>query len=558
MITIRNKIINDLMILGYEKQEITNGIQNFNKRLLWKVNAICMIYSRKNKNWSNGQIIDVSVNKNVNEEWLTVKYNKKSKKKIQRFNKDVKPNDCHQDYNHKIVEFILNILKKHNTMDLDKHIQTSDAVNLSVLESAHSTPIQRLSSALKYYSFLDIIHNENDRNLFNNLIQRYNKLIDDFTILIKYNKQKLYDIQQTLIKNGDFIICDVKKCDFTARHANQSETEQTNSPLDPILEFYKTTMDSLHFYLFHIFDCGLRTIIADHIDEDDEIKQEKGEYFDAAFARVTKMISDRNHNTASFSRFRINNKFNMVVDTNNRASNVHSFSGKNSSTFMDELYSYLTIKNINNVVVDTFRNIILSEEYDSETMADDVIHINDAFNSCNIVSMLNHEKCFDWIEKFVKHAQKSVLSFRLGLRFYYWRYYKARKTLPAKEQYYWNSNDHGNYDICDLYVEKKYETFKEEIFNYKYISFKQYLDNVASKANIYMRADIVKQTKSMSTFLHYEINQGDLFGFNNLVSLILYTDFSSLCTDFSSTFRKITPYETLSAIKQRNRKYYWM
>eukprot|EP01084_Bolivina_argentea_P090682 163351_1 len=132
-------------------------------------------------------------------------------------------------------------------------------------------------------------------------------------------------------------------------------------------------MDSLHFYVFHLFDCGLRTIIGNDIDEDnDEIKQDKQEYFDVVFARVTKMINDRKYITSSFARFRNNNKFNMAIDKIDSRSN----SGKKGITFMDEFYEYLSHKNIDDTVVNAFRNIIMLEEYDSETMAYDVDDIN--------------------------------------------------------------------------------------------------------------------------------------------------------------------------------------
>eukprot|EP01084_Bolivina_argentea_P181587 313597_1 len=58
--------------------------------------------------------------------------------------------------------------------------------------------------------------------------------------------------------------------------------------------------------------------------------------------------------------------------------------------------------------------------------------------------------------------------------------------------------------------------------------------------------------------IRYNIKQGISLSFSNLVSLILYTDFSNLCSDFSGTFRKQTHYETISSIKARNREYYWM
>eukprot|EP01084_Bolivina_argentea_P047024 86630_1 len=119
--------------------------------------------------------------------------------------------------------------------------------------------------------------------------------------------------------------------------------------------------------------------------------------------------------------------------------------------------------------------------------------------------------------------------------------------MPMSEQHPSNINGHSNYDICDLYIEKKYDTFKEEISNYKYISFKQYIDFVVTKANVYQSKNIVKQieTRTHSIGLrgiHYGIDKGSKLGFKNLISLILYTDFSDLCKDFSCTFRRTNEY----------------
>eukprot|EP01084_Bolivina_argentea_P320586 556259_1 len=58
--------------------------------------------------------------------------------------------------------------------------------------------------------------------------------------------------------------------------------------------------------------------------------------------------------------------------------------------------------------------------------------------------------------------------------------------------------------------------------------------------------------------LEYEVEEGTRLKFHHLLSLLLYTDYSKLCTAFSSSFRAVTPYEPLSSIKERNSSYWWM
>jgi len=45
--------------------------------------------------------------------------------------------------------------------------------------------------------------------------------------------------------------------------------------------------------------------------------------------------------------------------------------------------------------------------------------------------------------------------------------------------------------------------------------------------------------------------------YSHMSSLILYTDLSSYCSNFSSTFRKSTRTETMESVKRRNSKYWW-
>ena len=50
--------------------------------------------------------------------------------------------------------------------------------------------------------------------------------------------------------------------------------------------------------------------------------------------------------------------------------------------------------------------------------------------------------------------------------------------------------------------------------------------------------------------MQYEIAKDDVISKESLMSMILYTDYSDLCSDFSSTFRNKT--------KQRHTSYHWM
>merc|ERR1712024_161793 len=102
-----------------------------------------------------------------------------------------------------------------------------------------------------------------------------------------------------------FIKCNIKRCEFTARHRSQRDNDgKKKNALDPVLSFYKETMDSLHFYLFHCFDAGLRTKNPDNNNDDDDDDDDEGKgdrYFDAEFSRIHRVVSEKRNITKTFT-----------------------------------------------------------------------------------------------------------------------------------------------------------------------------------------------------------------------------------------------------------------
>eukprot|EP01084_Bolivina_argentea_P245448 410945_1 len=144
--------------------------------------------------------------------------------------------------------------------------------------------IKRLFAALKLYSTLNIIGDENDRDVWNKFMnQIYHNLIDDYIHFNNNHSHELENINKAIIDNKivGLIPCQISKCLFTSRHHNQASKTNENN-LNPTEQFYKQTMDSLHFYLFHCFDVGLRVKNETKEGNDDKEKNEaKSEYFDA-------------------------------------------------------------------------------------------------------------------------------------------------------------------------------------------------------------------------------------------------------------------------------------
>ena len=73
--------------------------------------------------------------------------------------------------------------------------------------------------------------------------------------------------------------------------------------MDQSLEFYKSTMDSLHLYLYHLFDVGLR------VRSNDDQKDQSG----SEISPVNEAVKKGKEISKSFARFKSNSKFNITT-----------------------------------------------------------------------------------------------------------------------------------------------------------------------------------------------------------------------------------------------------
>ena len=181
--------------------------------------------------------------------------------------------------------------------------------------------LKRLITALKYYSLLNVISNNNDKQIFLNFIKCiYKSFLDDYNHLIRKHDKQLQQINQLLIKHKLFASCNILKCQFTARHHKERDDDGNKNAFDAQFEFFKKTMDSLHFYLLHLFHVGLRAMKNNENgkeEEEEEIKKEEDDddsisnNYDKEFSRIVKKVNDGRNISDSFNRFKSNHKFDI-------------------------------------------------------------------------------------------------------------------------------------------------------------------------------------------------------------------------------------------------------
>eukprot|EP01084_Bolivina_argentea_P201281 344073_1 len=443
-----------------------------------------------------------------------------------------------------------------NTIDYDKlsinqcecDIDSCEAIHgiIKTLESYQSTLMQHSSIQISPIALYD---GQQLLDKYIHIIEQHNNDNDldaIFNLLIKGNDQH-FNIQ-----------CDVDKCLFLTRHYRDRKNDfvnvDKNQERDDKTIFYTNLLDSIHCHLYHLYDTGFR-INKHTLFEESDYKhmltdETQTSFFDPVFSHLCDNINNAVLHLKSngINSRTMNNKFNIHAST----------TADSTDTTRDKLfklYRSLPLQQVQRAIF-----WFNKQEYDSEAIEYDVIGIEGKENS-NIFCSLQNQSIYKSIKTYFHDRQLYASTCNIGYRFYYWKYYKTLCFDSDAEEWHWNKNDHSGYQPYALYVECKYESFKEEILNNTIhpLTLDEY--NISfQKTAEYMKTEKVKQiaVKQLVTQddpLIYNIKTGTLITLNHILSIIFYCDWSELCTEFSKTFRNATFDETISAIIQKHQEF---
>ena len=90
--------------------------------------------------------------------------------------------------------------------------------------------------------------------------------------------------------------------------------------------------------------------------------------------------------------------------------------------------------------------------------------------------------------------------------------------------------------------------------NSGYIGIDTYHKEIITKSKEYHKSKLVKSIKKL---VIGKGREGDIISCEQLICILLYTDYTKLSFDFSRTFRKLSIYEPVQSIKNRNANYWW-
>ena len=416
--------------------------------------------------------------------------------------------------------------------------------------------IKRILTALSYYNHLDT-DNVNDRSIFMNFMDTIYKhqVYDDKFHLIKFHQDDIESVIKLATTSYSCKSCDLSICSYSDRHfrvkqqlVNNKATTNTDDEMK-YFHVYTEIMDSLHFYVFHLIDGGLRDGVAKMDTNRDEIKQNDSPYYDGSFLRLRDNISKTKAKTDRFTRLG-GNKYNIstVNDSNEDNDQTESVTSqkkkkKGERTYLDSLYKHISsISTDNKQVILKLKKLIKSHDYDTESLDMD-LNIFKEYGICNISLELNEsEGIIPEMIKFLNKAKSLVIYLYRRINRCSFTILYIVGTFSVGFPFKYGGKKKGKYQVKPIYKD-----LKEEILNYKHIVNSEYFD-ITDKAEQYLQTVIVRKMKSRLL--------DRSMGINDLICIIMYCDYTELSREFTLSFRKLNPFESVQKIKKRNAVYY--
>eukprot|EP01084_Bolivina_argentea_P196211 336384_1 len=406
--------------------------------------------------------------------------------------------------------------------------------------------VERVIKLLNDYNRLNVVNNK-DMDKLVEICEENKSTLNDYIHIITHHNNE-YDLEEifNLIIEEINNECNLRNCSFISRHYRDRTVKQSyeikeeeskyNEETTKVI-FWMDLLDSMHCFLFHMYDTGMRVKkngLNKIIDKKEEKYEEFDEYYDVTFANIYYQIKTKIKTLQSsgiIGRYE-NNKFNIIA--------ANDTSINKDKTFMDRLFEISSGQ-----MMHTLKEWLCEEDYDTEAVQTDIENVSsDNFTQTNIGQQLQDKLLYQRIANFIHDAVDDAklysVTFSNGFRFMYWDHYKEDP----------------------LYVKTKYNSLKDELMNK--LPLDQYELSV-TKAEKFIQTEKAKSIKlSDNNYTNdplkygkkYSIGYGSrAISWEHLLVIVIYCDQTDLCTEFTASFRKKTIDESLENVKKRNAEF---
>ena len=274
----------------------------------------------------------------------------------------------------------------------------------------HCDMLTRCVHALRYYSNLDLDSNVVDKDEFNNFFDDiYTTMLDDFLHVITFHANDLEEIHQSLFKKYQFTPCDIRNCAYTKRHFAAKQRRSTAMDEDPFIHFHIELYDSLHFWLFHLYDVGLRSTKKDIESDAAPIRiSEEAICYDAVWSRMVQRIRKRKEETKYLQRYSRVKKYDLKATITSEVRQIAKKRESERLTFRDSLMVFARKHCPSTSAAASLQRLhsfVMKEKYDSNAIVDDV---GDHGDESNLADVLNNKQCLTVIRQYIRDRKLST------------------------------------------------------------------------------------------------------------------------------------------------------
>eukprot|EP01084_Bolivina_argentea_P060660 110812_1 len=240
----------------------------------------------------------------------------------------------------------------------------------------------RVMNAMKYYSLLNgpnyygINGNDHKNKLVEFVNHTYRSLLNDFIHVTQYHNNELNYILAAMINNHSMSECNIRNCPFFSRCYRNRSINVIETDND--FMFCRNLLDSIHCYLFHSYDIGLRTNGNGFGHSRDILKADH----DTKFANIQRIIQEQTIKLPTkyhFSERFANNKFNLNLNVQQ----MIDLATNNDNTCIDSLYKHINDRHYSKYL-STLHKFLVDQEYDTDAL----LYDTDGYEECSNVALV--------------------------------------------------------------------------------------------------------------------------------------------------------------------------
>ena len=268
--------------------------------------------------------------------------------------------------------------------------------------------LQRMLDALKYYRLLKMDNDDPSTNTNEVFISfcntAYTQLLNDYQHIIATHEPHLEELNNQILNDDNYGKCKYSECNLSRRSNDnsirkpshqQSIADQTGeiNKIDPKFVFYREILDSMHYYLWHLFEVGMRINSKDLVETDQENEIEGTQHMDKRFATIADHVRNKRTKRRDSTRFgddNTNNKFKLNV-TDKKHDNS---SNDAKATFLDILCDGMTKTQIDDEICKRFTEYVKDQHFDTDAMNEDVMEHQ---TGSNVISEIGDQKFAKYI-----------------------------------------------------------------------------------------------------------------------------------------------------------------